>query len=49
MNANQVYKICLAIVDKNLQQGYLSPDDFYTYINAAQNEYLDYLLGEYQK
>jgi hypothetical protein len=49
MNANQCYKICLAITAKNQQQGYLSPDDFYTYINAAQNEYLDFLLGEYQK
>lgn len=49
MNSNQVYKLMLDIVGKNVQQGYLSPDDFYTYINAAQAEYLDYLLGEYQQ
>lgn len=49
MNADQVYNVCKYIVSKNLQQGYLSPQDFYTCINQAQNEYLDYLLGEYQK
>ena len=36
-------------MDKNLQQGYASPADFYTTINNAQQQYLDYLLGEYQK
>lgn len=49
MNVNQVYEICLYAVSKNLQQGYLSPADFYTVINQAQRGYLDYLLGEYQK
>lgn len=34
---------------KNLQDGYVSPDDFNTAINTAQRSYLDYLLGEYQK
>ncbi|HRP30453.1 MAG TPA: hypothetical protein PKV73_01110 [Agriterribacter sp.] len=34
---------------KNLQQGYLSPQDFYFSINQAQRSYLDYLKGEYQK
>lgn len=37
------------LVGKNLQQGYLSPQDFYIYINSAQQQYTDYLLGEYQK
>lgn len=37
------------VVGKNIQQGYLSPEDFFTVINAAQNEYTDYLLGEYQQ
>jgi len=36
-------------VAKNIQQGYLSPADFYTAINAAQRSYLDFLLGEYQR
>jgi hypothetical protein len=39
----------LYAVAKNLQQGYLSPADFNTTINIAQNSYLDYLRGEYQK
>lgn len=39
-------KFCVA---KNIQQGYLSPDEFNLTINQAQRGYLDYLLGEYQK
>jgi hypothetical protein len=49
MNADQVYSICKYIVSKNIQQGYLSPEDFYVVINQAQNEFLDFLLGSYQK
>lgn len=49
MDANQMYQIWLYATDKNLQQGYGSPDNFYTTINIAQSGYLDYLLGEYQK
>lgn len=49
MNVNQVYEIVLYVAGKNLQQGYVSPDDFNNAINQAQNQYLDYLLGEYQK
>jgi len=37
------------ICGKNNQQGYLSADDFHVSINAAQKEYLDYLIGEYQQ
>jgi hypothetical protein len=39
----------LYVCSKNKQDGYLSPDDFYNTINPAQNEYLDYILGQYQK
>lgn len=49
MNVNQVYEICKYAVAKNIQQGYLSPADFYTVINQGQRSYLDYLLGEYQR
>lgn len=49
MNANQVYEIWLYCLAKNNQQGYGSPADFYQTINAAQIQYLDFLLGEYQK
>lgn len=49
MNVNQVYKIVLLAAKKNLQDGYVSPEDFYNSINQAQASYLDYLLGEYQK
>jgi len=44
-----MYKLWLYALDKNLQQGYGSPDDFYVCINQAQRSFLDYLLGEYQK
>lgn len=49
MNVDQAYKIWIYAIDKNLQQGYGSPDDFDVTINQAQRSYLDYLLGEYQK
>jgi len=49
MDVNQVYRVMLFAVAKNKQNGYLTPDDFYTSINTAQRSYLDYLLGEYQK
>lgn len=49
MDVNQVYRLVLYICSKNLQQGYISPDDFNLTINAAQRSYLDYLLGEYQQ
>ena len=49
MNVNEVYKIVLYACSKNLQNGYISPDDFNQVINQAQREYLDYLIGEYQK
>lgn len=49
MDVNQVYQVMTYSLAKNKQQGYFSPDDFYTVINQAQRSYLDYLMGEYQK
>ena len=49
MNSNEVYELMKYICGKNQNQGYLSPNDFNTSINTAQREYLDYLIGEYQK
>ncbi len=49
MTSNVCYQIMAYACAKNLQQGYLSPQDFYTSINTAQQQYLDYLLGEYQR
>jgi hypothetical protein len=48
MNINTIYKLILDILNKN-QQGDLTPEQFNRYINQAQRNYLDYLLGEYQK
>lgn len=49
MNVDQVYQIMKLACSKNIQQGYLSPDDLMNSINMAQRSYLDYLLGEYQQ
>lgn len=50
MNADQAFRLVLFVAGKNLQQGYISPDDFNTVIMPlGQRSYLDYLLGEYQK
>jgi len=49
MTVDQVYTLFLDICGKNLQQGYVSPAQFNSYINQAQNSYFDYLKGEYQK
>ena len=50
MDVNVCYKIVLYAVAKNLQNGYVSPEDFNTILMpTAQRSYLDYLLGEYQK
>ena len=49
MDANECYRICSFAIAKNKQQGYLTPDDFNLVINQGQKQYLDYLLGEYQK
>ena len=49
MTSNTAYLIMQYAVGKNQSQGYLSPNDFYVSINTAQQQYLDFLLGEYQK
>lgn len=49
MTVNDVYKIVLYAASKNLQQGYISPDDFNLVINQAQTSFQDYLLGEFQQ
>jgi len=49
MDSNVCYQIMKKAVAKNINQGFLSPEDFQIYINTAQSQYLDYLLGEYQK
>lgn len=49
MSTDEVYKIMLFALAKNQSQGYFSADDFNRTINLAQNSYMDYLMGEYQK
>lgn len=49
MTSDTCYKIILYAASKNKQDGYISPDDFYTIINSAQQQYVDYLTGEYQQ
>lgn len=48
MNINDVYNIMLYAIRKN-QNGNLAPSSFDLVINQAQNSYMDYLLGEFQK
>jgi hypothetical protein len=50
MDVNVAYKIVQYAAAKNTQQGFISPEDFNTILMpTAQQEYLDYLLGEYQQ
>jgi len=49
VNVDTAYQIVKYACAKNLQDGYISPDDFNLSMNTAQNQYLDFLLGEYQK
>lgn len=48
MTADTAYKIIQFVINKN-QQGYFSPDNFNTIFPAAELQYLDYLLGEFQQ
>lgn len=48
-NVDDVYQIVTYAVGKNLQQGYVSPDDFNLVINQAQKSYVSYLLGSFQQ
>lgn len=50
MTTDQIYQTILYAVAKNSYQGYVSPDDFNNVLMpTAQKNYLDYLLGEYQR
>jgi len=50
MNSEQVYKIISYAVGKNINDGYVSPDDFNNVLMpVAQASYLDFLLGQYQQ
>ena len=49
MDVNEVYNLVLYSTAKNLQQGYVSPDDFNLTINQAQKSYTSYLLGSFQQ
>lgn len=49
MTVDEVYFLVKYAVSKNIQNGYISPDDFNSTIQQAERSYLDYLLGEYQK
>lgn len=49
MDVNSVYKLVLYIASKNLQQGYLSPEEFNDIINQGQRSYVAYLLGIFQQ
>ena len=50
MTTDQIYTIIQYAVAKNVQNGYVSPDDFnLTLMPVAQSSYLDYLLGQYQQ
>lgn len=49
MNINECYILVKDICGKNLQQGYVSPDQFNTAINQGQQSFVDYLLGQYQQ
>lgn len=48
MTVDQIYSLMKYAVAKNIQMGYLAPDDFNITINMAQDSYMDYLKGRYQ-
>lgn len=49
MTIDEVYQLVLYSTSKNLQQGYVSPQDFNLVINQAQQSYASYLLGGFQQ
>jgi hypothetical protein len=49
MTIDEIYRLVLYSTAKNLQQGYVSPDDFNLTINQAQKSYVSYLLGSFQQ
>lgn len=48
MTVDFCYSLMNFLINKN-QDGYLSPEQFNTIINQAQNSYMDYMLGEFQQ
>lgn len=48
MTVDEVYRLVNYIMRKN-QNGGITPSDFNNIINVAQNSYMNYLLGEFQK
>jgi len=50
MTSDFVYRLVLYAAAKNLQDGYVSPEDFNDVLMpTAQSSYTDYLKGEYQR
>jgi hypothetical protein len=49
VTTDDVYFLIKYCVGKNIQQGYVSPEEFNRIINVAQRSYVDFLLGEYQR
>lgn len=43
-----MYKMIILATAKNLQQGYVAPEDVNTALQQAQLSFTDYLLGEFQ-
>lgn len=48
MTVDEMYRIIKYIIRKN-QNGSINPSDFGLIVNRAQYEYMNYLLGEFQK
>lgn len=48
MDVNQMYNIVLLATGKNREQGYVSSDDFNTYISLGMRSYIAYLIGDFQ-
>lgn len=49
MSVDEVYRLYLFILGKNLQQGYASPSDFNMNIKMGGISYASYLLGTFQQ
>lgn len=49
MTADTMFQIWKYALQKNIQGGYASPDDFKITINQGSRSFLDYLLGEFQQ
>jgi hypothetical protein len=49
VDVNTVFNIWKLALAKNQQEGYGTRENFFLTINQGQRDYLDYLMGEYQK